>query len=333
MPDTKDARTFFASIAERYGQRVTLRGVPLKEFVDAGQDLVKAKIYELVTRGYNRANYWPQFCRIHEMIDNDRPIQTIHLTNSRSFRLTTGYNSRQGTMMRDHERFKVTLNCTHERNEKRMKVDLDERDFTLESAPDLEGEFIALGEAFAKSTRDEIISAYLTDKTTEQARSSDTRYTALQKLVKSLSKVSSGLSAIIMHGDDFATAITEQTAEGSMPFKKALVPASNAGLPFDPAQNKYDGLVGWLDARIPVYVVADYNWFKKGDMPAFAGTILGVAVDESLVCGINKPLTIETEFERFDRSSSLVNAYKTQLAIRYDLQTGNKLGIGYVSGA
>jgi hypothetical protein len=327
VTNTPEARTFFASMSERYGRNLSLRDVPLREFVDATPDLTRAKITDLVMRGYNRHAYWSQLVKVYTMIE---PIETLRLTNSNNFRVVTGFNNTQANLLRNNKNSAVNLSCIEDEKEKRLRVTLDERDFVPERAADLEGEFIAIGESFSKTIRDEIIAAYLKNKTTQQARSGDTRYTAIQKLVKALNKTSNGMSAIIMHGDDFCTAITEETTGGNAPFAKALSPVSNIAIPFDSSRNKYDGLIGFLDGRVPVYVASDYN---RSDLPTFAGVILGVAVDEGLVMGLHKDFKIDTEYVNLEKGSNLVNAYRSTLSMRYDLQAGNAAGIGYVSGA
>lgn len=318
VPNTNEARTFFAETSSKYGRRLEFSEVPLSDFADVSPDLLKAKVTELVLRGYARGAYWSQLCYVHNMIEAS---ETIYLTNRRNYKVVTGFgNAESPGLVRNAKRYQVRLHGVTESAEKRMRLDIDRRDLLPEHIGDLERELIASGEAFAKNVRDDIIVAYIANRTTQQALGVDTRYKAIMTLGAKLAKVSGGMSAIIIDHDDFVEAMTEQTSAGSTPFAKSLVPASNVGLPFDSSQNKYDGLVGWLDGKVPVYVASDTS-------ASLNGTILGVAVDESLAIGVHKGFTIEGDF------GSLHELYKTKISMRYDLQPANGAGIGYVSGA
>lgn len=315
-----DTQRFERRYSEQKGRQVTLRDIPLKDFVDADTNIFEKKVTSLIIEGAtDKADYWRDIVHVYPMTSE---VEVVPVPSMRQFKVRRGQFSKTGKQETGGRVAEVTLDVRDEDKERYCYFEIRERDIELKRYNFIAQSLRLAGKAFAKQIRDDILTAYIADKgaDVEQPRGTDARSTAVFKLASKMNKKGFGLDTIIIDSDNFTTAITEVVGN-TLPWLTAMnVGASITRENLSASIGDLNGLVGYFGGQVPIFVVGDTS-------ATLSGIILGIERMAGEVIGIHKEITVKNEIK------SIEDLIANKLVARYDIKKANANGIGWISSA
>ncbi len=312
-----EVKNFEKRMSERYGRDMTLRGVPLKNFVKVDTGLIETKVASMIIEGANdEAGFYPKLVRMHEMSSEK---EVLPISSMRDYKVRRGRFAGSQLEESGGKTSQVTLDVTNEKSIRYVYLAISELDVQSQRFALIEDSIRNAGKALAKHVLGEITTRFVADAGNTQALAADKRFVAIMKLIDKIATSGFKASAVIFESSDFVDAITEETAGGTMPWLGTLQNSQPLGDNFATGMGLINGLAGTLFGRLPVYVVANDT--------GLATNIVAVDVQQGEVFGLYHGMQFA------ENVNSIRDLVEAKISMRYDLVKANANAIGKVTGA